>query len=176
MWHRCPSLGKGSAIFIVRDLLDQCLLPGRSTHSWPFPATVPCITRLLIRPTHQTIQFMPNMFPSSLIRRHPNPLRPRRIVPHMLLMPALQLGNPIFALIQMKPNNLPPNPNYFFFHILPAPLPAAYSRKSGSPNRLSHALRSAARHATKRDCAPLQPITTKVCPRSLHLQLWSLNS
>jgi hypothetical protein len=44
----------------------------------------------------------------------------------MLLMPALQLCNPILLLIQMKPNNLSPNPNHLFFHALPIPFSAAF--------------------------------------------------
>lgn len=33
------------------------------------------------------------------------PIRPRRIVPHVLLMPARQIGNPVKTLIQMVINN-----------------------------------------------------------------------
>ena len=40
----------------------------------------------------------------------------------MLLMPALQLRNPMLQLVLMKTNDFPPDPNYVFFHILCLPL------------------------------------------------------
>lgn len=59
---------------------------------------------------------MPEMFLSPLCCGHPFSIHPWRIVPDMLLMPALQLRNPILQLIQMEADNLPPNPNVLFFH------------------------------------------------------------
>ena len=38
------------------------------------------------------------------------PIGPRRIVPHVLLMPAFQVSNPIEFLVQVKIHNLPGNP------------------------------------------------------------------
>lgn len=83
------------------------------------PALGPCIAHLLAVSARQTNQFMSKMFLASLIRRHPNSFHPRWVVPHMLLMPALQLRNPILQLILMKTNNFPPDLDCVFFHLLP---------------------------------------------------------
>ncbi len=56
----------------------------------------------------------------------------------MLLMPALQLRDPILPFVQMKPNNLPPNPNRLFFHVFPGPFIALYSMKPEWPSRWPH--------------------------------------
>lgn len=56
--------------------------------------------------TNQTTQLETEVIKPSLGRCHPVPMRPRRIVSDMLLMPALQLGNPIAASIQMVINDL----------------------------------------------------------------------
>src|SRR5580658_2186138 len=45
------------------------------------------------------------MLISALGGCDPMPVRPRRIVPDMLLMPALQISNPVKALIQMVIND-----------------------------------------------------------------------
>jgi hypothetical protein len=67
----------------------------------------------------------------------------------MLLMPALQLCNPLLLLIQMKPNNLPPNPNHLFFHILPIPFSAGFhaSRRT-NPNDGTISVRHASSFAS----------------------------
>jgi hypothetical protein len=56
--------------------------------------------------TNQTPQLEAEVIKPPLGRCHPMPMSPRRIVPDMLLMPALQLGNPIAAFIQMVINDL----------------------------------------------------------------------
>lgn len=56
--------------------------------------------------TDHAWQFVTEMVISSLGRRNPMAISPRRIVTDMLLMPALQIGNPIEAFIQMIIYNL----------------------------------------------------------------------
>jgi hypothetical protein len=92
---------------------------------------------------------MSYMFFSPLGCRHPISIHPRGIVPHMLLMAALQLRHPILPFVQMKSNNLPPNPNVLFFQVFPIRLSAAsctsertnpqrcyYHRASRKPTRV----------------------------------------
>lgn len=90
--------------------------------------------KLLSLRARQTDHLSSYMFPPSLLRGHPNPLRPWWIVPHMLLMSALQLRHPVPFLILVVPNNLPPNPIYLFFHVLPNSCSAA-SRTSARARR-----------------------------------------
>jgi hypothetical protein len=90
------------------------------------------------------------MFLSPLRFHHPISIHPRRIVPHMLLMTTLQLRHPILPFVQMKSNNLPPNPNSLFFHVVLIPCSAAsgtsartnlqgwyYLRASRKPTRVA---------------------------------------
>jgi hypothetical protein len=44
---------------------------------------------------------MAYMLPPPLRRRYPMAIRPRRIVPYMLLMSTFEIGNPIERFIQM---------------------------------------------------------------------------
>lgn len=76
----------------------------------PHRAGISNANKLLSAPARQTNQLMPKMFLPSLGRCNPPPLRPWRIVPDVLLMPALQLRNPIPTLIEVKANNLSWNP------------------------------------------------------------------
>jgi hypothetical protein len=55
---------------------------------------------------NQTPQLETEVIKPSLGRCHLMPMSPRRIVPDMLLMPALQLANPIAAFIQTVINDL----------------------------------------------------------------------
>ena len=55
---------------------------------------------------NQTPQLEAEMIKPSLGCCYPMPMSPRWIVPNMLLMPALQLGNPIAAFIQKVINDL----------------------------------------------------------------------
>ena len=53
------------------------------------------------------------MFAPSLRRCNPMTMRPRGVVPDMLLMPTLQFGNPIQILVQMETNDFSHRPCYF---------------------------------------------------------------
>jgi hypothetical protein len=55
--------------------------------------------------TGKTIQFMANVFSSTLGCRHPMAIRPRWIMSDVLVMPAIEFGYPIQIIIQMKSNN-----------------------------------------------------------------------
>jgi hypothetical protein len=65
------------------------------------------------------------MFFSPFRGRHPNTLSSRRIVPHVLLMPALRLRHAVPFLILVVHDKLPPNPRYLSFHNLPISWSAA---------------------------------------------------
>ena len=45
------------------------------------------------------------MLRTSLLGDDPRPLLPRRIVPDVLRMPALQVGNPVADVVDVKSNN-----------------------------------------------------------------------
>ena len=53
---------------------------------------------------------MADMLPPSLRRCYPMAIRPRRIVPYVLLMSAFKIGNPIEGFIQMIIYDLTGNP------------------------------------------------------------------
>ena len=55
-------------------------------------------------------QCMAYMLPPSLRRCYPMAIRPRRIVPYMLLMSAFKIGNPIEGFIQMIIDDLTGDP------------------------------------------------------------------
>jgi hypothetical protein len=59
--------------------------------------------------TDYTLQFVPDVFKPSLRRGYPMPISPRRIMPDMLLMPALKISNPIEAFVQMIIHNFAGN-------------------------------------------------------------------
>jgi hypothetical protein len=44
--------------------------------------------------------------PAPLARNHPLPVHPRRIVPHVLAVPAVQVGNPMALLVLMETDDL----------------------------------------------------------------------
>jgi hypothetical protein len=67
----------------------------------------------------QTDQLPYYVLPPPLLAGYPSPFRPRRMVPHMLLMSSLQLGHPVLFLILVEPDNPSPNPVCLFFHVLP---------------------------------------------------------
>jgi hypothetical protein len=52
---------------------------------------------------------MSNIGRATRDRFNPRPVLPRRIVPHVLPVPALQIGNPIAAFVLMERNNLAQN-------------------------------------------------------------------
>lgn len=56
-----------------------------------------------------TAKFMPQIWRPAFQRLHPRSVLPRRIVPHVLPVPTLQIGYPVAALILMERNNLAQN-------------------------------------------------------------------
>ena len=58
--------------------------------------------RLSISGTHTTGEVGPDPGPPPLDRHHPRPDLPRRIVSHVLLVTALELGHPVIRIILME--------------------------------------------------------------------------
>jgi hypothetical protein len=55
---------------------------------------------------------------TSLLGRHPLPNRPRRIMPYMLVMSALQLRHPVILFVAMKADDRTPHPDSTSLHLL----------------------------------------------------------
>src|SRR5260370_20525639 len=63
----------------------------------------------------RTVQFLAHMLEPALCRCYPMMVGVRRIIPNVLLMPALQFRHPVAVYIHMKPNNLAQNPERLGF-------------------------------------------------------------
>ena len=70
------------------------------------PIAVPQDLLALLCLTLLAIQLAANLTSAPFLTHHPKPDFPRRPVPHMLPVSALQIRYPIPVLVQMKPNNL----------------------------------------------------------------------
>src|SRR6266404_5350319 len=72
--------------------------------------------KLLSGPASRTAQFLPHMLEAALRGCYPVMVGVRRIIPNVLLMPALQFRHPGAVYIHMIPNNLAQNPARLRFH------------------------------------------------------------
>ena len=66
--------------------------------------------KLLRRPAGRTAQFLAHVLQPPLQRGHPVMTGMRRILPHVLLMPAIQFRHPIAVFIHMKTDNFAQHP------------------------------------------------------------------
>ena len=63
---------------------------------------VPVIPRLSRAFTFLAIERLADELLPAFFRQHPGPADHRRLVPHMLAVPALEIGDPIAVLVQVK--------------------------------------------------------------------------
>jgi len=65
-----------------------------------------CRPRATIFITSNAVEFLPQPTPATVLRNHPRTFNVWRIMAHVLLMAAFQLGHPVTFLIQMKSSDL----------------------------------------------------------------------
>jgi len=83
---------------------------------------------LLSMPASRTAQFLAHVLKPPLQRGHPVMTGMRRILPHVLLMPALQFRHPIAVFIHMETDNFAQHPGRLGFQGLHNSILRAFER------------------------------------------------
>ena len=86
--------------------------------------------KLLRRPASGTAQFLAHVLKPPLQRGHPVMTGMRRILTHVLLMPAIQFRHPIAVFIHMKANDLAQHPGRWGFQGLHTSILREFERAS----------------------------------------------